>query len=236
MEGLVNMNKKKLFLILFLLIFVTGCGNISYNLDIRRNNTYESLNMELNDSYQILELKNIVEENINSYPTSTTKNVSYEVDSNKVNIFNSFDSIYNLSDNEIINRFYDKVNISVEDNITSVIFTSYNTSSFECGEFDEGCLLVLDKVTVNLTSEYEIIDNNADFVDKKHNKYTWILDSESDDIYFSYSDKVLWNIVIKNYLKEHYDLMILTIICIVALFGGTIILIKFLKSMKENNS
>ena len=230
------MNIKKLFLILFLLIFVTGCGNISYNLDIRRNKIYENLNMELDDSYQISELKTIVEENINSYPTSKIKNVSYEVDSNNVNIDNWFNNISDLSDNEIISRLYNDVTVDISDNKTSVTFKDYNKASFECGEFDEGCLLVLDKVTVNLASEYEITDSNADLVDTKNNKYTWVLDAESDDIYFSYSNKVLWNIVIKNYFKEHYDVIILTTVCITVLLGGTIILIKFLKAMKENNS
>lgn len=230
------MINKKMLLLLLSLLFVTGCGNISYDIDIRRNKIYENLEIEIFDFHRDLDLNSIVNDNIKVYPSSEIKNVNYEVNNNKINIFNNFNSIKNLSTNKIIGMFYNQVDVKINDNITKVVLSEYNNTWFECGEFDEDCSQVLDKVNVTLTSEYEIIDSNADLIDKRKNKYTWILDYQSNDLYFSYSDMILWNIVIKNFINENYDKIILWSVCLAILLTIIIMLVKFLKTMKENNS
>lgn len=230
------MKRRKVFFVMFLLLLTTGCGNVSYNVDIRRNKIYENLNIEINQLEQEVPLQTLVEENINYYPEDIIKNISYTVLNNTINLNNWFNDISSISSDELVGMLYEDVNVDINNKLTTVTFKNYNKSSFECGEFDEGCFLTLDKIEVNLISEYEIVSSNADIVDAKNNKYTWILDINSGDIYFSYSNKVLWNIVIKNYVNENYEMLIIVGVCLVIFISAILFIIKFLKKFKENNS
>lgn len=230
------MKRRKIVFIIVLLMLTTGCGNVSYNIDIRRDKIYENLNIEIKNLELEESLQTLVEENINYYPEDVIKNTSYTVLNNTIDLNNWFYNIYSISNNELVSMLYEDVNVETNGELTTVILKNYNKSSFECGEFDEGCFLTLDKIEVNLVSEYEITSSNAEFVDTKNNKYTWILDINSDDIYFSYSNKILWNIVIKNYVREHYEMLTIVIVCSIIFIGVGIVIIKFLRKVKENNS
>lgn len=225
--------KKKLLGILILVILLTGCSNVNYDLNINLNSFEENLSFSYSD---INNIEDLVKENLKSSPTLVDKNIKYNVNNSNVNINYVFNEIVEIEDSTAIKMIYDDVNVSRVDNVTTVTMQGYNNSQFVCGEFDEGCFLVLDKVTFNLNSEYKIKSTNADIKDEKNNKYTWILNSEiRDTIYFSYTDEVRWDIVVKNFVMKNFSKLILfgtifIILILILIFG-----IKFLKKYKENN-
>lgn len=225
--------KKKLLGILILVILLTGCSNVNYDLNINLNSFEENLNFSYSD---INNMEDLVKENIENSPSLVGKDIKYNITNLGVDINYSFDDILQIEDSTAIKMVYNDIRVSRVDNITTVTMQGYNNSQFVCGEFDEGCFLVLDKVTFNLNSEYKIKSTNADIKDEKNNKYTWILNSEiRDTIYFSYTDEVRWDIVIKNFVMTNFSKLILfgtifIILILILIFG-----IKCLKKYKENN-
>lgn len=225
--------KKKILGILILVILLTGCSNVNYDLNINLNSFEENLNFSYSD---INNMEDLVKENIENSPSLVGKDIKYNITNLGVDINYTFDDILQIEDSTAIKMVYNDIRVSRVDNITTVTMQGYNNSQFVCGEFDEGCFLVLDKVTFNLNSEYKIKTTNADIKDEKNNKYTWILNSEiRDTIYFSYTDEVRWDIVIKNFVMTNFSKLILfgtifIILILILIFG-----IKFLKKYKENN-
>lgn len=225
--------KRKLLGIIMLVMLLTGCSNVTYDFSINLNSFEENLNFSYSD---INNMEDLVKENLENSPSLVGKDIKYNITNLGVDINYTFDDILQIEDSTAIKMVYNDIKVSRVDNITTVTMQGYNNSQFVCGEFDEGCSLVLDKVTFNLNSEYKIKSTNADIKDEKNNKYTWILNSEiRDTIYFSYTDEVRWDIVIKNFVMINFSKLILfgaisMVLILILIFG-----IKFLKKYKENN-
>lgn len=226
--------KKRLLGIMMLAMLLTGCSNVTYNLNINLNSFEENLSFRYSN---IDNMEDLVKENLNSSPQLVGKDIKYNVTDLSVNLDYLFNEVSEIEDSVAIGMVYDDVKVTRDGNVTTVTMQGYNNSDFVCGEFDEGCSLVLDQVTVNLNSEYKIKSTNADIIDSKNNKYTWILNSQvRDTIYFSYTDEIRWDIVIKNFIADNFNVLILIgsisiIVVLVLIFG-----IKFLKKYKESNN
>lgn len=226
--------KKRLLVIIMFVMLLTGCSNVTYNLNINLDSFEENLSFRYSN---VNNMEDLVKENLDSSPYLLDKDIKYNVSNFDVNIDYTFNDIFDVEDSTAIGMVYNDVKVSRNDNVTTVTMQGYNNSQFVCGEFDEGCFIVLDQVTFNLNSEYKIKSTNADIVDEKNNKYTWILNSEiRDTIYFSYTDEVRWDIVIRNFVFDNSSMLILvgtiSVVLIVVLIFGFI----FLKKYKENNN
>jgi len=226
--------KKRLLGIAMLTMLLTGCSEVTYNLNINLNSFEEHLSFRYSN---INDMEELVKENLDSSPQLVGKDIKYDVTSLSVNVDYMFNDILEIEDSVAIGMVYDDIKVTRNGNVTTVTMQGYNNSQFVCGEFDEGCYLVLDQVTFNLNSEYKIESTNADIRDEKNNKFTWILNSQiRDTLYFSYTDEIRWDIVIKNYIATNFSMLILIgsisiIVVLVLIFG-----IKFLKKYKESNN
>ena len=228
------MKKTLLILIIMISLCITGCSNTTYNLYINLNSKGETLRFNYEN---IDDMETLLEQNISSSSTLSDMKLNYSVVNSSVEINHIFDNINDLKKSEAIMMVYNDVNVDVTNDITKISMHGYNNSKFVCGEFDEGCELVLDKLTFNLTSEYQIVSSNADIIDKSNNKYTWILTAENrDEIYFSYNNEIRWDIVIKNFIRNNSKLITIVAISVVLLILLIVFVYKFFKKVKENNS
>lgn len=226
--------KKKLLWIMILAMLLTGCSNVTYNLNINLNSFEENLSFKHSN---VDNMEDLVKENLDSSPQLVGKDIKYDVTNLSVNVDYMFNDVFDIQDSVAIGMVYNDIKVTHDGNVTTVAMQDYNNSQFVCGEFDEGCFLVLDQVTFNLNSEYKIKSTNADIRDEKNNKYTWILNSQvRDTLYFSYTDEIRWDIVIKNFIADNFSMIILIgsisiVVILILIFG-----IKFLKKYKESNN
>lgn len=237
MELVVNMKKKYLFLLAIVLVFVTGCSNVSYDLDVYLNSFEEKLSLEHGGSDMPSDLDVLIEDNVNNMPSLKGGKVDYNVTNSEIEITHQFDDIHFIERSEMIKTLYDKVIITQSDNLTTVRLQGYNNTRFVCGEFDEGCLLTLDNITFTLSSEYQIVSSNANSINERKNQHTWVFTSQNkDEFYFSYSDEIRWDVVVRNFITKHSTLLVvggimLLIAIVLLVFVGI-----FIRKNKENNS
>lgn len=234
MELVVNMKRKRLYLLVIIFFLLTGCSNVSYDLDIYINSFEEKLSFDYGSSY----ISNtLIEDNINNITSLKDENIEYTISGSTAEIIHKFDDIHFIEQNEVIKGLYDRVIISKIGNITTVRLQDYNNARFVCGEFDEGCLLTLDKVTFTLSSEYQIISSNADLINDKKNQHTWIFNEQiKDEFYFSYSDKIRWDIVVKNFIEKNSTILVISGIILFITIVMLVLVGIFIRKNKENNS
>lgn len=166
--------KKKIFLILLPLL-LTGC-TINYDLVINENNISETITGSVEKSeYEIKD----TDTSLNDFYVLINEDVNPVITENdlyKKKIINTDNGIdykytYNYKNN------YDKsriINTCFENHIIDETEDYYNiklSGQFYC--------LYSDKIYINVTSNYVVLENNADKVDG--NKYKWTIDN-SDNV------------------------------------------------------
>lgn len=225
--------KKKILLLIGILL-LTGCSTVSYNLEINLNSNNEKIYFEGVTGSNIEQRLNLA---LKQNQNFSGENIEYNTSGSYVEIFNSFEDISNLNIYPTISMIYNHSEIIKNGNITNIRLTDYNNSMFVCGEYAENCSeVVVKNLIVNIISEYKIISNNADVVNESENKYTWYFNGTPKEIlYFSYSDEIRWDIVIKNFIKNNLNTIVLVSILVGTLIAGLVFLGIFLKKMKANN-
>lgn len=162
--------KKKIFLILLPLL-LTGC-TINYDLVINENNISETITGSVEKSeYEIKDTDTslndfyvLINEDVNPV---ITENDLYK--KNIINTDNGIDYKYTYT----YKKNYDKsriINTCFENHIVDETEDYYNiklSGQFYC--------LYSDKIDINVTSNYVVLENNADKVDG--NKYKWTIDN-----------------------------------------------------------
>lgn len=162
--------KKKIFLILLPLL-LTGC-TINYDLVINENNISETITGSVEKSeYEIKDTDTslndfyvLINEDVNPV---ITENDLYK--KNIINTDNGIDYKYTYT----YKKNYDKsriINTCFENHIIDETEDYYNiklSGQFYC--------LYSDKIDINVTSNYVVLENNADKVDG--NKYKWTIDN-----------------------------------------------------------
>lgn len=181
------MKKLKIIIILFAFNFIlTGCS-IQYNLNINEKTINENFNIVDEELTDTDNTNKMIEEELaiprpsirgeydNPYSMVEVEGVSYY----KKNVINNNSSKginylfdFNFSDfsnSAAFRTCYQEINIENKD----LIFSLSTSPKFFCYEIFEQ----LDTVSVNITTKYKVISNNADTV--KGNKYTWIITKDN---------------------------------------------------------
>jgi len=235
MEVVVNM--KKILGILMMAFILTGCSSVTYNLDIYVDSFEEKLYFEYGRSDGLGNLDTLIQDNIKNIPSLKQENVEYDVTSSTVEIAHKFNDAMWISQSDIIKTLYNTVLVNKKGNVTTVRLKGYNNSRFVCGEFDEGCMLTLDKITFRLNSEYQILASNADMINVNKNQHIWEFDAHTkEEVYFSYSDKIRWDVVIRNFIQSHMTLLIVIGVLLGVAIVGLIAVGIFVYKNKKNNS
>ena len=223
-------------ILLLLTLFFTGCS-IEYNVTLNdkideqiiiSNISLDSYNLLLNKSFMVYlsDDKKLVDssapEFYSSFPQYNKKDISRDNIYN-IEYFHNFD-LDKYTDSNAANTCYQFFSVTVKDNEVSIL----TGNKFYCFDSYEE----LDSVTVNINSNYKVIQSNADkIVGKKH---TWIITPENASnkpIIFVY-DKSKKNMTIMQYLIDNFPLVVVVSV-VFALCGITFLVIN-LKKKKAN--
>lgn len=229
------MKIKKLLLLIFSIILLTGCSS--------------TINIELSDS-TIKEEILITEKNNILYPNSNNvldeeiayrlKNFEWEyehyniekkeIDSNTTGKYYTYEtSINSWNQFSILRKCYDKVRI----------YSSKTKIKIETSEkYRCGYLYGANDVIVNIKSKYLAKENNADSFNKKDKTYTWKINEknyENKPIIIEFEkEKENNNLIINEEDKTTTKIIkyVLIIVCIISIIGGIYIYIKVINSNK----
>ena len=184
------MKNKSLFIII--LILITGCS-VEYNLNIDSSFSEHTVYIpesseEMIDGTQY-RLPALFSESRLTYDNSNLKEIKYyNIKTLKDNKF-SFNFVYDdnqLNDSNIANSCYQFFSVDAKENEVSIL----TGNKFYCFDVYEE----LDSVTININSNYKVIQSNADkIVGKKHTWYITRENASNKPIIFVY-DKSKKNI------------------------------------------
>lgn len=198
------MKNKSLFIII--LILITGCS-VEYNLNIDSSFSEHTVYIpesseEMIDGTQY-RLPALFSESRLTYDNSNLKEIKYyNIKTLKDNKF-SFNFVYDdnqLNDSNIANSCYQFFSVDAKENEVSIL----TGNKFYCFDVYEE----LDSVTININSNYKVIQSNADkIVGKKHTWYITRENASNKPIIFVY-DKSKKNMTIMQYLIDNVPLVV----------------------------
>ncbi len=226
---------RKIAFLLLVLLF-TGCS-VEYNVNLNDKISEQTMisNIDL-DSYNLFENKPIlVYYSDQKKITDTTEEELYSSSPqyNKKNIFkndvHSIEYSYKFgankySDSNIANSCYQFFSVDTKENEVSIL----TGNKFYCFDVYEE----LDSVTININSNYKVIQSNADkIVGKKHTWYITRENASNKPIIFVY-DKSKKNMTIMQYLIDNVPLVV--VVGTTLMLGGITFLIINTKKKKAN--
>lgn len=203
---------------LFSILLLTGC-TLNYNLEFDGNKIIENIN------------GTVTTKELDSKDDETGENIYRSYLYNELRVFQNKDDIYekNVTTNGDIINF--EFHYTYQDNYANsrIVKTCFNQPNIIetddlyyinlKGKFN--CLFS-DKVTINMTSEYVVLEDNADKV--KNNVYTWVIDSEDDvDISITVSKSIKEN---KDNKRGVSTFKIIGLIVLIILSAVTFVLYK----------
>lgn len=222
------MKNKILFIII--LILITGCS-VEYNLNIDSSFSEHTVYIpesseEMIDGTQY-RLPALFSESRLTYDNSNLKEIKYyNIKTLKDNKF-SFNFVYDdnqLNDSNIANSCYQFFSVDTKENEVSIL----TGNKFYCFDVYEE----LDSVTININSNYKVIQSNADkIVGKKHTWYITRENASNKPIIFVY-DKSKKNMTIMQYLIDNVPLVV--VVGTTLMLGGITFLIINTKKKKAN--
>ncbi len=221
------MNKKGILVLLITVFCLTGC-EATYNLTITEDSMTESVNFLNEDTPKN---QNILDQYLSSnylayYDMDIKENKNYsqkEINENGqigMNLTYEYagDKLQNSS---LLNRcYYKKSIIKTDDEIT--ITTDGKTMCFYKDE-----VKTLDKLTINITTDLKVTENNADEING--NTYTWIIDDSN------YQDHpITMKIDLTGNDGTPFSLALIAIAVIIIVGGGALLLFVRIKNKKNN--
>lgn len=222
------MKNKSLFIII--LILITGCS-VEYNLNIDSSFSEHTVYIPESSEKMIdgtqYRLPALFSESRLTYDNSNLKEIKYyNIKTLKDNKF-SFNFVYDdnqLNDSNIANSCYQFFSVDAKENEVSIL----TGNKFYCFDVYEE----LDSVTININSNYKVIQSNADkIVGKKHTWYITRENASNKPIIFVY-DKSKKNMTIMQYLIDNVPLVV--VVGTTLMLGGITFLIINTKKKKAN--
>lgn len=215
---------------IIILILITGCS-VEYNLNIDSSFSEHTVYIpesseEMIDGTQY-RLPALFSESRLTYDNSNLKEIKYyNIKTLKDNKF-SFNFVYDdnqLNDSNIANSCYQFFSVDTKENEVSIL----TGNKFYCFDVYEE----LDSVTININSNYKVIQSNADkIVGKKHTWYITRENASNKPIIFVY-DKSKKNMTIMQYLIDNVPLVV--VVGTTLMLGGITFLIINTKKKKAN--
>lgn len=203
---------KNKFLLLIPILLLTGC-TINYNLEIDSSSITETIT------------GTVTKEEIELKDKSTGVNIYRNYLYNDQKVFKDKDNLYKRSiteEDDIVKYNYSYTYRNNYKN-SRIIDTCFDNSVVE--ETDEFYYISLtgnfnclysDKVTINVTSDYAVLENNADKVND--NTYTWVINKEDDvDISITVSKELKYEQETKRKTISTFQIVGLVVLIILSL-------------------
>lgn len=219
--------KTKRICILLMLFLLTGC-TVNYKLDIKDNGMFiETITGTVTEE----ELDNTGRTDVNEYLHNLeyrtpllreqgeyNKNITDKDGYKEFEFTYTFNNNYNNS--SAINSCHKNVRFDETDDLYYIDLSG----NFYC--------LLSDKITINVTSEYAVLESNAKKVEG--NTYTWEIDDNNDaDIYMAISKNVKYESNTESKKRITDKFKIIGLIILVLLSGITYFLYKKRENMAE---
>ncbi len=225
---------RKKITLLFVVLLLTGCS-VTYNIKIKDSKVSEEINSydididkyenELNNPrFSLFSSYNYLDDysSFENFPKYFQKDLSSQ---NVYSLQHSYDfDLSNYSDSNAVRSCYEYFKVLTEGNNV----TLSTSNSFNCFSISDE----LEKVTVNITSYYGVVQSNADKVNGK--TYTWEITKENASnkpIIFVY-DQSKKNITLIDYFTDNFYIVIL--LGILLFVVGPILLVIKRKNNKVN--
>lgn len=221
---------KKILLLFICVFLITGC-DVNYSVTINEDETFdEKITMSFVKTTSDGNNLKIAEDN--KTPISVSPNENKFYNSEIIDKGNTYDMVYSYKHDinsvkqaYFIANCYPKLNITNSDEEIMI-----NTGNgFACFIGDDG--LRADSMTINLTTELKVLDNNADKING--NTYTWIVNENNyldKSVYFRLQKKPNLD-VDKNNASYLMAIVVLSIVIV----GFLIYLFVRYKKNKNNN-
>lgn len=227
----------KKIILLMTIVLCTACS-AEYNLTLNDNSFNEELNaMNIDSSSYYNELSvqrfpfksqygtlidAVAPVVSDKFPESNKKDISKN-NENNIQYFYEF-NLGNYGDSNIANSCYQFFSVDAKENEVSIL----TGNKFYCFDVYEE----LDSVTININSNYKVIQSNADkIVGKKHTWYITRENASNKPIIFVY-DKSKKNMTIMQYLIDNVPLVV--VVGTTLTLGGITFLIINTKKKKAN--
>ena len=213
---------KKMLLIIALLLF-TGC-TAEYNLHFGDDLIEEKITI-IPETPQEQENTKTLDTRDFFAIIDKDRSLPYEKRQLDINSYKAYQYSYNYSFNEFkqsnFTRCYDAYTILEENDVIN-----FNTSRrFNCMIYD---YMKIDDVKINITTDYKVIDNNADEING--NVYTWNINDnnfENKPINFSYYKKQKRKLTFKEFIeKNKMNIIILSCTLVGLLIFSLLIFIR----------
>ena len=221
---------KKILLLFICVFLITGC-DVNYSVTINEDETFdEKITMSFVKTTSDGNNLKIAEDN--KTPISVSPNENKFYNSEIIDKGNTYDMVYSYKHDinsvkqaYFIANCYPKLNITNSDEEIMI-----NTGNgFACFIGDDG--LRADSMTINLTTELKVLDNNADKING--NTYTWIVNENNyldKSVYFRLQKKPNLD-VDKNNASYLMAIVVLSIVIV----GFLIYLFVRYKKNRNNN-
>lgn len=223
--------KKRVFIIIFVLLFLTGC-DMNYKIIINKDlSSSEKVNFFVSE--------NVVDEMKNKYSDEYIKEniILFKAASEK----SGYDFLYKYKNDIEIVASKENKTITFNDDLMN---QNYNFYNFSCNS--ENCILyaiandniqsddgMVYKLNFSIQVPYKVLENNADKVDKASNTYTWYSKPGNDntDIILIFKKEGA-NIILINKIFYFIKLGIFAIISLIIIFAIIKLLIRLNRNSK----
>lgn len=211
------MKKISLLVVIISLLLLSGC-NIKYNLTVTDKGVVKEKAYFLQDNKNILEnnddINLYLEEKIAPYQTVYS---SYKYYKHKgllksyILVQKEYESLSNYATNSNLFK-----NLFERGEVTGTNNNSFRTvGKFYYDKIYDDTVdptFYINKIEINIRFYNNVLDNNADKVNKVTNTYTWIIDetTETKDIYFKTGTKVQYNAVIYQFITDNLIAVLIT--------------------------
>lgn len=237
---------KKLYMLLFIILFVTGC-TLSYDVKIYDDESVsEVFRLEINNNLLGKDKKEIIvnlEKEIEEYKQHDLfkdYTFSYKIDKQSTNVIVEKDylNLASFYESYFIKRVFVDSNFIKNKNLMSLNFKNYDDSIFYGYRTESiGELVLTDEdvkeVTFNFYFERKILEHNSVNFNEKENKYSWLYNpnQEYPNIEIVYTADKRYDIIIKNLILKNLSVFIpLLIVLITSIF----LIVKIIFKIKGN--
>ena len=208
---------KKICILIFMMIFITGCTiKCDLRIDTKLRVKEQITITEKNDTLSIYN-KDLKKEIFESDYTGGVVEANY----NSLNEYKNSGSFSSLFSN---------LSVSETSNTTSVVISDLNYELFD-QEIEQ---LDLSDIEINIRFHNKISSSNAKSYNEETNTYTWII-NKNDPASISFTldkNSKRWDLIIEDFLNDNMGSLILSGIIILIII---IILIKLYIKSKKNN-
>jgi len=234
------MKKYRLFILLILLVFISGC-NANYNVTIKSNGKVEEQLIMSFDSSEV-ESHNpaaLIDETINTYKKNNMY-VNYKIKKDVTNgkstitatrKYKSIDDYINNS--ELLPTIFEKTMYVDDYDIKGLQTTGefYYDAIFDTSVAEEP---LFDNIDIKIHSQLDLLENNASRVDKDNNDLYWNINNQNKtfSMNFKFNNSKRYDIIIKDYLKENW----ISLVVVAAIVIVVIIVINFIKKQDKLNN